>query len=87
LISHWNAFRRPSARRVDSIVPTAPLSNSTAASIASSTLHEAGDGAELADEVARQVDHMGAEVSERAGSGLVRIEAPGVERRVVAPVL
>ena len=37
LISHWNAFRRPSASRVDSIVPTAPFSNSTAASIASST--------------------------------------------------
>jgi hypothetical protein len=37
LISHWNAFRRPSARRVASIVPAAPLSNSTAASSASST--------------------------------------------------
>ena len=37
LISHWNAFRRPRASRVDSIVPIAPFSNSTAASIASST--------------------------------------------------
>ena len=37
LISHWKAFRRPSARRVASIVPTAPLSNSTTDSIASST--------------------------------------------------
>ena len=37
LISHWNALRRPRARRVDSIVPTAPFSNSTAASMQSST--------------------------------------------------
>src|SRR3954463_9121306 len=50
-------------------------------------LHDAGDRTELADEVARQVDHVRAEISERAGSRLVRIEAPGVERRIVAPVL
>ena len=37
LISHWSALRRPSASRVASIVPTAPFSNVTAASIASST--------------------------------------------------
>ncbi len=37
LISHWNAFRRPSASRVASSVPTAPLVNSTAASRQSST--------------------------------------------------
>ena len=37
LISHWNAFRRPSASRVASIVPTGPLSNWMAASSASST--------------------------------------------------
>ena len=37
LISHWNALRRPSASRVASIVPIVPLSNSTTASIASST--------------------------------------------------
>ena len=38
LISHWKALRRPSARRVPSIVPTDPFSNSTAASSASSTV-------------------------------------------------
>ena len=48
---------------------------------------EAGDGRDLADEVARQVDDMRAEVAERARSRLVRLEAPGVEGRVVAPVL
>ncbi len=37
LISHWHAFRRPSASRVASIVPTAPFSNSTVDSTASST--------------------------------------------------
>ena len=37
LISHWNQFRRPARSSVASIVPTAPLSNSTAASSASST--------------------------------------------------
>ena len=65
LISHWNALRRPSARRVASIVPTEPFSNSTAASIASSTLrpgderlHEAGDRRDLAVQEAREVDHV-----------------------------
>src|SRR6059058_5881688 len=37
-------------------------------------LHETGNGTELADEVARQVDHVRAEIAERAGSRLVRIE-------------
>src|ERR687887_561126 len=50
-------------------------------------LHDPGDGHELTDEVAREVDHVRTEIPERAGSCLVRIEAPRVERRVVAPVL
>ena len=50
-------------------------------------LHEAGDRAEVADEIARQVDHVRTEVAERSGSRLVRVEAPRVERRVVGPVL
>src|SRR5437879_9995095 len=50
-------------------------------------LHDAGDRAELADEVAREVDYVRTEITERAGSRLVRIEAPRVERWVVAPVL
>ena len=38
---------------------------------------EAGDGRDLADEEARQVDDVRAEVAERAGACLVRLEAPG----------
>ena len=94
LISHWSALRRPSARRVDSIVPTEPLSNSTVASIASSTCRPGrnvftrpGNRRDLAVQVAREVDDVGAEVAERAGACRVRLETPGVERRVVAPVL
>ena len=63
--SHWNAFRRPSASRVASIVPTAPSSNSTAASTASSTSRpgtnvrdQAADRRDLADEVPREIDHV-----------------------------
>src|SRR5207249_6471804 len=50
-------------------------------------LREAGDGVNLAGEEAREVDDVRAEVAERARAGFVRMEAPGVERRVVAPVL
>ena len=94
LISHWNALRRPSANRVDSIVPTAPFSNSTAASIASSTLRPGQERLHEPETVAispfrkraRSID-VRAEVAERARAGLVRVEAPRVERRIVAPVL
>ena len=48
---------------------------------------EPGDGRDLADEEPRQVDDVGAEVAERAGPRLVRLEAPGVQRGIVAPVL
>ena len=94
LISHWNALRRPSARRVASIVPTEPFSNSTAASIASSTVRPSTNVFAKPETVAispfrnrAEVDDVRAEVAERAGAGLVGIEAPRVERRVVAPVL
>src|SRR5205085_11532796 len=50
-------------------------------------LDERRHGRDLADEVAGEVDDVGAEVAERARAGLVGMEAPGVERRVVAPVL
>ena len=50
-------------------------------------LREAGDSVDLAREKAREVDHMRAQVAERPGTGLVRLEPPRVERRVVAPVL
>ncbi len=50
-------------------------------------LDEARDRGELARKEARQVDHVRPEVAERPGAGLVGLEAPGVERRIVAPVL
>ena len=93
LISHWKALRRPSASRVASSVPTAPFANLTVDSTASSTsrsgmnvLHEASDLVDLADEVAREVDDVGGEVSERARACLGAVEPPhlGVG---VAPVL
>ena len=48
---------------------------------------ERGHGGDVADEEAREVDHVGAEVAERARPGRRGVEAPRVERRVVAPVL
>ena len=94
LISHWNALRRPCAKRVASSVPTEPFANSTAASTASSTLRpgrnvfsEARDGLDLAVEEAREIDDVRHEVAERAGACLLGMEAPRVERDVVAPVL
>src|SRR5919201_2832341 len=65
-------------RRLDRVVDSAT---------AHERRHDAGDGPELADEVAREIDHVRAEVAECTGSRLVRIEAPRVESRVVAPVL
>src|SRR6266542_3951567 len=64
--------------RLDRVVDPAP---------AHERLHEAGNRAELADEVAREVDYVRAEIAERTGARLIGIEAPRVERRVVAPVL
>ena len=46
-----------------------------------------GDRGDLAHEEAGEIDHVRAEVAERARAGLVGVETPGVERRVVAPVL
>ena len=94
LTSHWKALRRPRANLVASTVPTAPLSNVTAASSASSTspvrhegVDEPGDRRDLADEEAREIDHVRAEVAEGARSRLLGLEAPRGEGRVVAPVL
>ena len=50
-------------------------------------VREAGDGLDLAVEEAREVDDVRHQVAERAGAGRVGVEAPRVERRVVAPVL
>ena len=44
-------------------------------------------GGDVADEEAREIDHVGSEVTERARPGRGGVEAPGVEGRVVAPVL
>ena len=94
LISHWNALRRPSASRVASIVPTAPFSNVDRGldrvvdlAAGEERLDERRHRRDLADEGPRQVDDVRAEVAERARARLVGVEAPGVERRVVAPVL
>ncbi len=88
LISQLNAFLRPAAKRVASIVPRRRSSNSTTASNASSTSRpgmnvrvEAETGVDLADEIAREVDHVRAEVAERARARFVLVEAPGVVRR------
>ena len=45
-----------------------------------------GDRLDLADEIARKVDHVGAEVAERTGSGGVGVKAPRVVGRR-APLL
>ena len=49
LTSHRNAFLRPVAKRDASIVPTAPLSNDTTASTASSTSRSGQNVARRAD--------------------------------------
>ncbi len=94
LISHWKAFRRPSASRVASSVPTAPFANSTVASTASSTSRSGmnvrrkpADLVDLADEVAGEVDDVGGEVAERARAGGSRGRSARPPRVGVAPVL
>ena len=83
LISQRKAFLRPEAKRDASIVPTAPLSKPTAASIASSTSLPGWKVAvnrrhrlDLADQVAGQVDDVRAEVAERA-----RTRRPSLSKR------
>src|SRR5205085_223804 len=49
--------------------------------------HVGRHGDDLADEVAREVDHVRAEVAERAGPGLRGVEAPEAGIRVPAPRL
>ena len=79
LISHWNALRRPSARRVDSIVPIGAaleldrrLDRVVHLAAGQERLHERRDRRDVADEVAREVDDVRAEVAERARARLVR---------------
>ena len=93
LISHWKALRRPSASRVASSVPTAPfakrdgrLDRVVDLPIRDEGPEEAADLVDLADEVAREVDDVRREVSERARAGLGAVEAPHL-RVGVAPVL
>ena len=94
LISHWKALRRPRANLVASIVPTAPFSNVDRRlervvdlAVRHEGVDEPRDRRDLADEEAREVDHVRAEVAERARSRLLGLEAPRGEGRVVAPVL
>ena len=93
LISQVNAFLRPGQKRDASIVPIAPFSNSTAASNASSTsrpalnvLVDALTDCDLAHQVAREVDHVRAEVAERARAGGRALEPPDLVVDV-APLL
>ena len=88
LISNCSPFLRPDAKRVASIVPTAPLEKSTTDSTASSTVTatpsrsltnvrvRGADRVDLADQVAREVDHVRAEVAEGARAGDVLVEPP-----------
>ena len=50
-------------------------------------MHERGHGGDLADEEAREVDHVGAEVAERARARRRRRRSATCRARVVAPVL
>ena len=93
LTSQRKAFLRPVAKRVASIVPTAPPAKATAASKASSTSRpgwkvavRARHRVDLADQVAGEVDHVRAEVAQRARARGGLVEAPDrLGRR--APVL
>ena len=92
LISHWSELRRPSAKRVDRadgavLELDGGLDRVVDLPAGEKRLHEPGDTRDLAVQEPREVDHVRAEVAERAGTGLVRVEAPGVERRIVGPVL
>ena len=75
LISHWNALRRPSARRVASIVPIAPalelhrsLDRVVDLAAGEEGVDEGRDRRDVADEEAGQVDHVRAEIAERTGA-------------------
>ncbi len=94
LISHWNAFRRPSASRVASIVPMVPLSNSTTASTASSTLRpgtnvftSAESADDLTDEETAEIDDVSRQIANRSRARFLGAEPPGVEARILGPVL
>ena len=88
LISHWNAFLRPSRSAWPRSCRRRRPRTRTAASTASSTSRpgwnvasSAATVVDLADEVAREVDHVRAEVAERARAGERLVEAPDLGRR------
>ena len=73
LISHWKALRRPRASLVASIVPTVPLleldrrlERVVHAAAREEGVDEPRDRRDLADEEAREVDDVRAEIAERA---------------------
>ena len=83
--SQLNAFLRPGANRLASIVPTAPaleldhrLEGVVDLTAGLERPDRRGHRLELADEVAGEVDHVRAEVAERARAGLLAHEAPGL---------
>ena len=88
LISQANAFLRPVANRVASIVPTAPFSKRDRGLERVVDLapglergRQGGDGVDLADEVPGEVDDVRPEVAERARAGAVLLEAPRLVAR------
>ena len=94
LISHWKALRRPSASRVASIVPDGAalelddgLDRVVDLSLRDERLHDRRERGDLADQEPAQVDHMGREISDGARAGVLCAETPGVEARVLGPVL
>ena len=94
LISHWNAFRRPEREscrldradraavelddRFDRVVDLSPWDE---------CLHETGEGRDLADEETGEVDDVRREVADCAAACVLGAEAPGVEARILGPVL
>ncbi len=89
LISQVKAFLRPAQKRDASIVPTAPFSNSTTDSNASSTstlppgrfstnvfVSPETEAISLPSRKPREVDHVGAEIAERARARSLAVEPP-----------
>ena len=88
LISNCSAFLRPEAKRVASIVPTAPFGevhdgldrvvdgHGRPSRSLTNVRRRGRHGVDLADQVAREVDHVRAEVAERAGARDVLVEPP-----------
>src|SRR6266852_376688 len=88
LISNVIPFLRPRQKRDASMVPTAPPSNSTTDSKASSTSTVPPGLFWMKVLVAREIDHVGAEVAQGAGAGDLAVQPPYLlELRICDPFL